>query len=795
MGTHSRVGSHRVRGDSRFFVEHGYLEVPSLVQWMATLKCGLSCRHCLAASHAGGFDDMPLEKAKGLIDEVATMGVREFLITGGEPLAREDLGEVIGYLGHRGVSWTLNTAALPEAPLREVIARYPPGFVAVSLDGPREVHDEFRGRAGAWEAALESIRFFKSLAGVRVCAGTTVTRRNYDYLDETFHLVAAGGADQWGIHLLVPEGRAAARRDLFLTRPQLKRLIKFVARKRRYFRVEMADEIGYLGYLEPLVRDVPLTCGAGRSQCVILPDGEVVPCTTLDRSCSAGNIHECPLSQIWAEGFQTLRAWHPAGKCERCEYSAACRGGCWLQRKAGTECFKDVWHVPGALKTAAGIAICLGGLAASGQAQEAVPPPEPNIPAAQESLPAETIPDEGVVSGRATVPPDVRPDSPGTVVVNPASLVSLDDAILRYYVDQAVGRSTGPAIEPVDANEPAWKFFLDFKAGTLPQDMMERCAVVANALETQERSLSFAALLWRAVSEPLFDPNSATVYSETERQVIRDTLAAIGLTAEQWRQDIFARNLDPYLTGGRCTPVPYALMSKAAPPLGAQETYALSKDLNGERWGVGANPDTREAAEAYVAEHHYAEQMDLTFRFLNKGTLLKYSAGATEVISSQVDSGYWALHTMSVFDVIVAVDSISLAFDVKGDVIKRVYGSDEEGLLNDQGQDQELSTQLTVTLEAGREYTYVEFLNAVHQQQKDPLLAMANDWLRGTFLLWNQTQLVIIPVRENGALLWPAFKDIAAIDCTSPPPGKGDSYTCAETRRRAVLKDIDFWMF
>jgi radical SAM protein with 4Fe4S-binding SPASM domain len=803
MGTHSRVGSHRVRCDSRFFAEHGYLEVPSLVQWMATLRCGLHCQHCLAVSQAGGFDDMPLEKTRALIDEVAALGVREFLLTGGEPLAREDLGEVIEYLGRRGVSWTLNTAALPEGNLREVIARNPPGFVAVSLDGPREVHDEFRGRAGAWEAALEAIRFFNSLAGVGVCAGTTVTRRNYDYLDETFHLVAAGGADQWGIHLLVPEGRAATRRDLFLTRPQLKRLIKFVARKRRYFRVEMADEIGYLGYLEPLVRDVPLACGAGRSQCVILPDGEVVPCTTLDRSCSAGNIHERPLSRIWAEGFQTLRSWRPAGKCERCEYSTACRGGCWLQRKAGTQCFKDVWHVPGALKTAAGIAICLGGLAASGQAQEPVPPPEPNIPASQESPLEETTPDEEVVPGRATVPPDVQPSRPGTVVVNPVNLVSLDDAILRYYVDQAVGASAGTTIEPVDANEPAWKFFLDFNAGTLPENMLDRCAAVCRALETQERSLSLAALLWRAVSEPLFDPNNTTVYSDVERQVLRDTLAAIGLTAEEWRQDIFARNLDPYVTGGRQTQIPWSFFTKAGPRPGDRETYALSKDLNEERWGVGATPDTREAAETYVAEHHYAEQMDLTFGFYTQGSLIKYSAGETEVVPPHLDYGYGD-HTLGVFDVIVAVDSVQLALYMEGDIIgPPVSTGGDENLLDDETRGRELSTRIIVTLEAGREYTYVELLNAIYYQQnghswvKDRLLAMADGWLAGVSLsLWNQSQSIVIAVRDNGPLLWPALKEIIAIDCAFKPyPIKGEIYPCTEVHRRAVLKDIDFWMF
>jgi radical SAM protein with 4Fe4S-binding SPASM domain len=520
---------------------------------------------------------------------------------------------------------------------------------------------------------------------------------------------------------------------------------------------------------------------------VILPDGAVVPCTTLDRSCSAGNIHERPLRQIWAEGFQTLRAYRPAGKCESCDYSSACRGGCWLQRKAGTQCFKDVWHVPGALKTAAGIAICLGSLTAYGQ--EVIPyPPEPPVPAAGELTFEETMPAEEVV------PPEIKEDRPGIVTVSPVNLVGLDDAIMRYYVDQAVGRSTGNPILPADANEPAWKFFMDFTGGTLPENMLDRCAEVCRALETQERSLSLAALLWRAVSEPLFDPNNTTVCSEVERQVLRDTLAAIGLTAEEWRQDIFARNLDPYVTGGRCTVQPRGPVSKAGPRPGEEETYALSRDLNEERWGVGTNPDSRAAVEVYLAAHRYAEHMDLTFRFVTSGTLMKYAGGESEVLPPNQLYGYRQLYTISAFDVIVAVDSVRLAFDVTGDITTAsLY---EGSLLNDLGQEEELSMSVGVTLEAGREYTYVELLNAIFQQQRDPLLMMANSWLTGTSMtLWNRNQTVITAARQNGALLWPAFKDIIAIDCATALSRKENPYTCAEAHRRAVLKDIDFWMF
>jgi len=774
MGTHSQVGCHRVNHGSEFFAEHGYLEAPSLVQWMATLRCGLSCGHCLAVSRESGFADMPLEKVRGLIDEVAQMGVREFLITGGEPLVREDLAEVIDYLGGRGVNWSLNTAAMPGEGLRGALARNKPGFVAVSLDGPRDVHDAFRGKAGAYEEAVEAIRFFKSLGGVRVCAGTTVTSRNYDCLDETFHLVAAGGADQWGIHLLVPEGRAADRPDLFLSKAQLKRLIKFVARKRRYFPVEMADEIGYLGYLEPLVRDVPLSCGAGRAQCVVLPDGAVVPCTTLDRSCSAGNIHERPLAQIWAEGFQDLRSWRPEGKCGHCDYSPACRGGCWLQRKSGTQCFKEVWHVPGALKTAAGIAICLGGLAAYENSRAA-----------------------GMAVGAIS---SSRAASANRVVA--AASVSLDDAILTFYLYEAAGMNM-PSYGGINWNDPGWKFFKDFTGSTLPEDMTERCSAVRNAMETQERSLSLIALLWRAVNGPLFEIDNIKEYSESERQVIRDTLGAIQQKADEWRLEIFTKSLDPYLSNGRQTPRP--VQKKSASPPVYIDRYSVLKDLNEERWGVAADPETWDAAEAYLLTHHYADQMDLTVRVV-AGEFTKYTGAKVEPVSSRV-----GMLTIGVFDVIVATQNVALSFDVKGSLkVVPSYEPGQESVLSDQGREQDLATALTVTIPGGREYTYVELLNTIYQRQRYALLSIAYGWLsQNVVSLWNQNAPIITAVYENGGLLWSAIREILESDSTLPIPQPPDpkrrsipatslspaEINVTEVQQRAVLKDTDFWMF
>ena len=787
MGTHSRTGSCRTERAGAFLAARGYWPVPQLVQWMATLHCGLRCEHCLAVSAESGFGDMPLETVKHLIGQVAEMGVSEFLVTGGEPLVREDLGEVIDYLGRKQVNWTLNTAAFPDATLRAAIARHAPGFVAVSLDGPEAVHDRFRGKVGAWREAREAIRFFKSIPSVQVCAGTTVTARNYDYLEETFHLAVASGADQWGIHLLVPEGRAAQRRDLFLSKTQLKSLIKFVAKKRRYFRVTMADEIGYLGSLEPLVRDYPLRCGAGTAQCVILPDGSVVPCTTLDRASSAGNVYERSLADIWAHGFEEIRAWRPEGKCQHCDYAVACRGGCWLQRKAGTQCFKNVWHVPGVLKTAAGVALCLGTLAASSGTPVKAEAPIPD--GLEDYSSAMQTEDEGRSRG-------------GVVTCS----INLDEAIVNAYAERAAGMEPYSLVDPFDPSvctDVAVEFFYRFYEGNLPAEIDERCALVHRVLGTEKISLSLGALLWRSIQEPLFDAGLDQAYTTEQRQLILEALAALKNKVDIWQLTTFEYYLDPYLVNGRWISDRFAVGKSGQPAPGELERWCLSKDTSKERWGVGEDPDTREAALAYLLEHPYASQMDLVFQLADVGALMIHSGNESRYIDPSAESLGQESYTMGIYDVIHTYESVHLRFELKGSFrLVGPFDNVPQAFLEDTGANEDTSKTVSVVLESDRDYTYVEILNAIYDANRFALAAMAANWMvEQPISMWGQDEEVVVAVHQNGPLLWPALREarqaggFQTIGPRRSAPGQPNIVLDEETLRRVFLKDLDFWMF
>jgi radical SAM protein with 4Fe4S-binding SPASM domain len=557
-----------------FFRQHNYTLKPRFIQWMATLRCKMNCPHCLAADQP--MEDMALSTVDKLLEQVVRMNIAEFLITGGEPTCRPDLPEVIDMLHRRSINWTLNTAANPGPRLKSAIEKHPPRFVAVSLDGPEKIHDSFRGQKGAYRESLEAIAYYRSIVDGEVVAGTTVTACNYSYLEDTFLDVIQSGATAWGLHLLVPEGRAKKNNRLFLSRQQTRGMVDFCAARRKYFPVGMADEIGYLGEEEPLVREQPFFCGAGRTQCVVLPNGEVVPCTTLDVSASAGNILEQELSQIWASGFSALRNWQPSGACRSCQYAPACRGGCWLQRKNGTQCFKQIWRAPRLAGAAAGLAVCFG--LSSVQAGEA-PPREPApVKNTQEQQAQETA--------------------------SRIKKSAIEAWIVCWYAACCRGRrARSPqavrlVLQKQTKKEAANSYCLDVTNQQRKRDLVARCKSVDAGLKTQQVSLSLAALMWRDLAETCLDGRGPAERTKDQRQKLRNTLTALDKCASQWWRQTYEEKLGPFLIRGMAGCYSY----KGGPGL----QTIMFRALNKERWG-----DIKKVTNAYVKAHPFGESMEI----------------------------------------------------------------------------------------------------------------------------------------------------------------------------------------
>jgi len=184
---------------------------PLMFYYETTLACDLVCKHCRASAQEGRHpDELTHEQSKALIDQVASFPRKPMMVfTGGDPLKRPDLFDLIRYAIGQGVQVALTPSATPLA-TREAFEKAREAGVrrlGVSLDGATaEVHDAFRGFEGSFERTLEMLANARDLE-MAVQINTTVTRRNVHQLDEIAELLTSQGIAMWAAFFLIPVGR------------------------------------------------------------------------------------------------------------------------------------------------------------------------------------------------------------------------------------------------------------------------------------------------------------------------------------------------------------------------------------------------------------------------------------------------------------------------------------------------------------------------------------------------------------------------------------------------------------
>jgi radical SAM protein with 4Fe4S-binding SPASM domain len=626
MGHHHGIGS---LDPDEFFEAHGYTRSPALVQWFATLRCPLECVHCLCGDEPA-TDELTLAEVEGLLDEVASMGVSELLVTGGEPLVREDLGQVVSLMAERSIRWSLNTSMMPDRSLRQALETYPPAFVAVSLDGPAPVHDRIRGRSGAYDESIEAIGYFSRLTG-NAAAGMTVSRMNFAHLDATLDAALEAGASRLGVHLTFPEGRAQGS-DLMLDRPRLRSLLSWIEARRRTHPVALADEMGFTGTWEPLVRQAPFFCGAGRAQCVVLPDGEVVPCSTLDRTESAGNVRSRPLASIWREGFAALRSHVPGGQCVDCDLEPVCGAGCWLMRRHGEQCMKHVWATP-RCAAAAALMACLAAGCGGPEPAPVDEPPDAKPPVVQ----IEDV-DNPIAVG------EVKGGEFETSELLETRVVEWVMAGSCHHEAKSVSAAGEEASLTLD---PAWGYLVAIQAGKYPASLEARAKRIRKALKTKFRSLSFASLIWRDLM--LWCMSGAHPAKRTDEQtaLLLETLRQIIENTQSWRKDIYDNQIDSFLAAGPSERHGWFMMSKALVPTEAFKAEMAETSM--EHWGM---QDPGEViVDAHVDSHPLGQHMSLEFGIIGEGLVKLTSGGKGMALDRDV---------IGIFDVLVAPEGAEI---------------------------------------------------------------------------------------------------------------------------------------
>lgn len=303
-----------------------------IISWNTTNQCNMYCDHCYRDAGTKTSEELSTAEAKGLIAEIAKANFKIMIFSGGEPLLRHDIFELISYAKGRGLRPVLGTNGTLISP--EIACRLQESGLAaagISLDSlDTEKHDHLRKYVGAFQQAVAGMHNCRS-AGLPFQIHTTVFDWNCDELEAITDFAVQMGAMAHHFFFLVPTGRAVNIEEESLRAEQYENVITRILKKQQEVPIELkptcAPQFMRIAAQLNLQTRFKKGCLAGTHYCLISPTGDVQPCAYLN--IPLGNVKELPFSSIWSSNpiLHDLRSLQYSGTCGVCAYKMSC-GGC-----------------------------------------------------------------------------------------------------------------------------------------------------------------------------------------------------------------------------------------------------------------------------------------------------------------------------------------------------------------------------------------------------------------------------------------------------------------------------------
>ncbi len=333
--------------------------LPKLIAWELTRSCNLDCIHCRAAARFGPYpNELTTEECLRFLDDVASFSNPIMIMTGGEPMLRDDIWDIAKYgtkLGLRMVMAPCGFLVTEETARKMIDAGIK--RVSLSIDGATaESHDNFRRVKGAFDSVMKAIENIKK-AGLDFQVNTTITKHNLMELPKILDLVIKLGAKAHHPFLLVPTGRGAQLKDQEISPEEYEKSLTWFYDMRdkvplqfkptcapHYYRIFRQKEREKGITVTPETHGLDAMskgCMGGQSFAFVSNTGKVQICGFLDVEC--GDIRKEPFHAIWdtSKVFQEMRAWDDYnGRCGYCEFRKVC-GGCRARAYAFTNNYMD----------------------------------------------------------------------------------------------------------------------------------------------------------------------------------------------------------------------------------------------------------------------------------------------------------------------------------------------------------------------------------------------------------------------------------------------------------------------
>ncbi|CUH94841.1 hypothetical protein P22_0907 [Propionispora sp. 2/2-37] len=303
-----------------------------IISWNTTNACNMYCDHCYRDAGCRADEELSTSEAKILLGQIARAGFKIMIFSGGEPLTRPDIVELVAHatsLGLRPVFGTNGTLITPE--MARALKQAGAMGMGISLDSlDVKKHNEFRRFPGAWEGAVQGMRNCRE-AGLAFQIHTTIMDWNAHEIESITDFAVQEGAVAHHFFFLVPTGRAVSIEAESLRAQAYEDTLTRILQKQQQVDIELkptcAPQFMRIARQMGMKLRFGRGCLAGTSYCIISPKGKVQPCAYLN--IPLGDVRETPFDEIWRnnEVFQKLRTLEYEGGCGSCEYKRIC-GGC-----------------------------------------------------------------------------------------------------------------------------------------------------------------------------------------------------------------------------------------------------------------------------------------------------------------------------------------------------------------------------------------------------------------------------------------------------------------------------------
>ena len=303
-----------------------------------TLKCNARCEHC--GSSCGDKivkDEIEAKYIKKTLKEISEKYDTSKImldVTGGEPLLRKDLFELMEYATNLGFHWGIATnGMLIDKKMADNLHKYKLETVSISIDGLKKTHETFRKVPNSFDKIINGIKLLQKNDNIKCLQVTTVAnKKNFHELDELYILLKELGIKNWRVVSCDPIGRAEDNLDILLDKSQYKELFDFIIKKNSEGLMHVSYGCAhYLGTdYEQEVRPFYYMCLTGLATASILSNGDIYVCPNVERRSELiqGNIRKDSFVDVWENKFEEFRHKRLTTNesCKKCSEYDFCRG-------------------------------------------------------------------------------------------------------------------------------------------------------------------------------------------------------------------------------------------------------------------------------------------------------------------------------------------------------------------------------------------------------------------------------------------------------------------------------------